>query len=237
MPPEKSHSINISNDEREIKRVRRSKAEARETYDRISTWYDLLEGHWEKMARVLGLQKLAVNENEVVLEIGFGTGQSILALAKSVGKSGRVYGIDLSARMLLLTQTRVRDAGLSERVTLMHGDAEHLPFAPEFLDALFLSFTLELFDTPEIPVVLSECQRVLRPDGRICLVSLSKTVEGSNWMCKLYEGGHERFPRFLDCRPIYVKNALEVAGFQIRDATLISLWGLPVEIVLASKYK
>jgi ubiquinone/menaquinone biosynthesis C-methylase UbiE len=222
----------MSSGKLEISRVRRSKAEAQETYDRISRWYDLLEGIWEKKARDVGLQKLDVKEGEIVLEVGFGTGHGIRALAQAVGESGRVYGIDLSHRMVHITQARVNEVGLSERVKLMRGDAEYLPFEAECFDAIFMSFTLELFDTPEIPKVLSECHRVLRSGGRICVVSLSK-LGGSNWMKELYEWGHRRFPKFLDCRPIYVQTALIDAGFQILDATSMSLFGLPVEIVLA----
>ncbi|HUV80278.1 MAG TPA: methyltransferase domain-containing protein [Candidatus Bathyarchaeia archaeon] len=226
----------MSNGKPEISRVRRTKAEAQETYDRISGWYDLLEGIWEKKSRDVGLQKLGVKAGGIVLEVGFGMGHGILALAQSVGESGMVYGIDLSPRMLNITQARVNKMNLSERVKLVRGDAVYLPFDAEFFDAIFMSFTLELFDTPEIPKVLAECKRVLRHSGRICAVSISKTG-GSNWMRHLYEWGHRKFPKFLDCRPIYVQNALEDAGFQILDSTLMSLLGLPVEIVLARKLK
>jgi ubiquinone/menaquinone biosynthesis C-methylase UbiE len=220
--------------EPEIGRVTRSKAEAQATYDKISRWYDLLEGMWEKRAREAALQKLGVRAGERVLEIGFGPGHDLVALAQSVGETGKVYGIDLSPQMLSIAQSRVSDAGLTSRVDLRCGDAVRLPFDTDLFDAVFMSFALELFDTPEIPQVLGECRRVLRRDGRICIVSLSKSGR-ANWMRDLYEWGHERFPRLLDCRPIYVEKALRDAGFQILDATLVSLWGLPAESVLGSK--
>lgn len=220
--------------EPEISRVTRSKAEAQAMYDRISRWYDLLEGVWEKRSRDIGLKKLGVKEGEIVLEIGFGTGHGILILAQAVGRSGRVYGIDLSPRMLDITRARVIKMGLSEEVELKCGDAVELPFKGAFFSAIFMSFTLELFDTPEIPKVLHECERVLRNGGRICVVSLSKEGK-SGWMRKLYEWGHRKMPKPLDCRPIFVQKALEDAGFQILDATLMSLLKLPVEIVLARK--
>lgn len=222
------------NENFDIGRVTRTRAEAQATYDRISKWYDLLEGRWERKLKDVGLRKLGVHEGEVVLEIGFGTGYGMLALARSVGATGRVYGIDLSPKMIEITRERVGKNGLESRVEFIQGDALQLPFQTDFFDAAFMSFVLELFDTPEIPKVLRECLRVLRVSGRICVVSLSK-MGGPSRMRRLYEWGHRVFPRILDCRPIYVERALREAGFAVSDATIGSVAGLPVEVVLATK--
>lgn len=215
-----------------ISRVTRSKEEAKAIYDKIARWYDILEGVWEKKAKEASLIKLGVKEGEKVLEIGFGTGHSIVAMAHQVGESGRVYGIDISSRMFQITRALLKTTDLTKRVELVLGDATKLPYETRFFDAVFMSFTLELFDTPEIPVVLGECKRVLRNDGRICIVSLSGTGASSK-MRDLYEWGHKKFPRFLDCRPIFVKEALEKAGFRCLDASTASVFWLPVEIVVA----
>jgi demethylmenaquinone methyltransferase/2-methoxy-6-polyprenyl-1,4-benzoquinol methylase len=215
-----------------IQRVTRTKAEAQATYDRISRWYTLMEGIWEKGARDLGLSKLAAEAGETVLEIGFGPGQDLLTLAKAVGCDGKTFGIDLASQMVRATQAKAAKAGLANQLALTRGDAVYLPFKDVAFDAIFLSFTLELFDTPDIPEVLAQCRRVLRrADGRICVVSLSR-VGPPNRMRQLYEWGHERFPNLLDCRPIFVQAALEKAGFQTIDVALTSVYGLPVEIVL-----
>ena len=224
----------MRNDDPVISRVTRTRAETRALYDRLSRWYDPLEGYWEGKPKQVGLQKLGVQCGEVALEIGFGTGHGILALAQAVGKSGEVYGIDLAPRMLALTQSRVNQKGLAARVVLKNADATMLPFDADFFDAVFMSFLLELFDTPEIPQVLSECRRVLKAGGRLCVVSLSKTGRAT-WVRNLYEWGHEKFPSILDCRPIFVQRTLEAAGLQTREATRMSLWGLPVEIIVGSK--
>ncbi len=218
----------------DIARVTRSKQQARTTYDRLSRWYDLLAGRDERRFLELGLQKLAVQEGETALEIGFGTGHGILSLAQAVGGRGGVYGIDLSLGMLDITRSRVARAGLSDRVDLRLGDAVSLPFGASSLDAVLLSFTLELFDTPEIPVVLRECRRVLRPAGRIAVVAMSRRGE-TGWMLRLYEWAHRKWPSYLDCRPIDVQEALQGTGFALAESTLSVTYGLPVEIVLARK--
>jgi ubiquinone/menaquinone biosynthesis C-methylase UbiE len=203
-------------------------------YDRLSRWYDLLASGSEKKFTKLGLRQLNVQPGESVLEIGSGTGHALLALAAAVGGAGRVYGLDLSAGMLDVTRQRVRQAGLSARAALQQGDAVALPGASNSFDAILMSFTLELFDTPDLPVVLAECRRVLRPDGRMGVVALAKK-EKIGLMVRLYEWAHRQFPHYIDCRPIWVQSALVKANFQILNVTALSMWGLPVEIVLAKK--
>jgi ubiquinone/menaquinone biosynthesis C-methylase UbiE len=224
----------MADTEGRISRVRRAKAEAKAAYDKMSRWYDVLAGPSEKEFVRLGLEKLAMAKGEVVLEIGFGTGHALVALAQTVGSSGKVYGIDISEGMLNVAQEKLKAAGLEERVELRLGDAVHLPFEDHRFDGVLMSFTLELFDTPEIPVVLAECRRVLRGGGRLAVVAMSK--EGDRGlMLRLYEWAHRRFPKYVDCRPIFVQQAVEEAGFQILDVTARSMWGLPVEIVTARK--
>ncbi len=216
----------------EISRVTRTKEEAGETYNKLSKWYDLLAGYWERKPRDIGLRMLGVKEGEKVLEIGFGTGRAIISLAESVGNSGRVYGIDISSGMHEVAGSAIMKADLSERVEFICGDAIELSFETNFFDAIFMSFTLELFDTPEIPIVLQECNRVLKKNGRICVVAMSKRGK-AGLMMKIYEWAHEKFPKYIDCRPIFVEEALKNAGCKIISIKKMSLWRLPVEIVLA----
>jgi demethylmenaquinone methyltransferase/2-methoxy-6-polyprenyl-1,4-benzoquinol methylase len=205
---------------------------ARINYDRMSRFYDLFAGTSERRFTGIGLHMLAAQDGESVLEIGFGTGHSLVALTQAVGGSGKVTGVDISKGMLRLTQSRLKQSGFAEQVDLRLGDAAYLPFNTAGFDAVFASFTLELFDLPEIPVVLKECHRVLRPEGRIGVVALAKT---DGMAVRIYEWAHAKFPDFIDCRPIYVHKVIEAAGFRITEIVERSMWGLPVKIVIAHK--
>ena len=215
-------------------RVCRSKEQARESYDKISKFYDFLIGIFERKYRNMALDRLCIDEGETLLEVGFGTGHCLRKIAKLVGKTGRAYGIDISPGMLEVTKKRLEKAKLIDRVELHCGDAMEMPFNDDKFDAVFSSFTLELFDTPEIPMVLNEIKRVLKPDGRFGLISMSKEDGDSN-MIKLYEWIHKKIPEYADCRPIYVAKSLKDNGFRIKKEERVRMFGLPAEIVIAEK--
>jgi demethylmenaquinone methyltransferase/2-methoxy-6-polyprenyl-1,4-benzoquinol methylase len=218
-----------------VSRVNRSKEEARVSYNRLSRWYDMIAGSTEQKYRDWGLEKLLAQPGEQILEIGFGTGHCLVSLAKAVGANGRVIGLDISDGMLAIAKERLEQEGLNDSVDLHLGDAASLDFIPaNSLDGVFMSFTLELFDNPEIPRVLLECHRILKPGGRLAVVSMTKG-NPPGLPVRIYEWFHEHMPNYADCRPIFARQALEQNGFVIRDVSTSSMWGLPVEIVLGTK--
>jgi demethylmenaquinone methyltransferase/2-methoxy-6-polyprenyl-1,4-benzoquinol methylase len=219
--------------ETDILRVLTTRHETRAFYDKIAGVYDLLSEKSEQPIRRFGLERLEVRTGERVLEIGFGTGSSLLELAERVGLKGKVFGVDLADKMTEVARRKLKDHDLLDRVQLIGADASSLPFMSESIDAIFMSFTLELFDTPEIPAVLGECKRVLRPGGRMVVVSITKKGRAGA-MRQIFEWTHEHFPNFLDCRPIFVQQELLAAGFEIKSADVKSMW-VPVAIVLGCK--
>jgi ubiquinone/menaquinone biosynthesis C-methylase UbiE len=203
--------------------------DTRQNYDRLSSWYDLFSTSERRLSEG-SLRLLAIQPGEKVLEIGFGTGHALIELARAGAGGASIYGIDLSPGMYEVASRRVQNAGMTGQISLQLGDATRLPFSNHQFQAAFMGFTLELFSPKEIPVVLAECQRVLQPGGRIGIVSLAKqdsrTVE-------IYEWFHLRFPKVIDCHPIFVSKVIEVAGFEDIQTVEKKLWGLPVETVVA----
>ena len=218
----------------QVSRVRRSKDDAEKYYDRISAVYDWLGGIFERKPAEKALSYLEIENGEIVLEIGFGTGHCLQRIALSVGETGKAYGIDISDRMLHVTRKKLEKAALMDRVELYRGDASKLPFVDETFDAVFMSFTLELFDTPEIPQLLNEVKRVLKAGGRLGVTSLSRT-KGNSIALRIYEWIHRKWPKYVDCRPIYLEQFLRKAGYTIQSKDMDNLLVLPLEIVVAIK--
>ncbi len=219
---------------KDISRVHRSKEEAKKFYDHISGSYDWLGGIFERRPAEKALNYLKIQSGETVLEIGFGTGYCLQRIARSVGNSGKAYGIDISEGMVQRVRERLNKASLLDRVELYRGDAARLPFDNETFNAVFISFTLELFDNPEISTVLGEVGRVLKPGGRLGVVSLSKTNVDSPPV-RIYEWIHSKWPQYVDCRPIYLDESIQKAGYKMIMRETARLLLLPIEIVVAIK--
>lgn len=223
----------IDSQNEQVLRVFQTKDETKAFYNKIAGVYDLLSDRAEKPVRLKGLELLAAAPGEQILEIGCGTGHCLAAIAKAVQDHGYAIGVDLSEKMISIAQKTLQKENLLNRAEFHCGDAIHLPYNSESTDGIFMVFTLELFDTPEIPLVLNECKRVLRPEGRIVVAGISK--EGKQGvLIHAFEWTHRHFPNLMDCRPIYVRQVLEDAGFTIKKSIKKQMW-IPTEIVLAMK--
>jgi SAM-dependent methyltransferase len=110
-----------------------------------------------------------------VLEVGFGPGIAIAAMASRVPR-GRVYGIDHSAVMVAQASRRNRAAIRAGRVHLMHASVDRLPSFDEPLDTIFAVNSAQFW--PEPAERLRDLKRLLRPGGRIALV-LQPRVSGA----------------------------------------------------------
>ena len=218
----------------EKKEILKVKGEIKETYAKLSKIYAALEGRFEKNLRKRGLEFLDVQEGETVLEIGFGTGYTLVEIAKAIGETGKAYGIDITPEMVKLAKERLEREGLAGRVDLSGGDGRNMPYNDNMFDAVYMASTLELFDTPDIPEVLKETKRVLKPRGRLGLVSMCREGHENSKFTRFYEWAHRTFPKYASCRPIYIEQSLRDAGYEIIKRDEVMLAGLcPMKIVVA----
>jgi ubiquinone/menaquinone biosynthesis C-methylase UbiE len=96
-----------------------------------------------------------------VLEIGCGGGAGVEVILRQFG-AARVFGIDLDPVQIERANKRLKNEA-PERVTLVQGDAEQLPFANSSFDAVFDFGALH--HVPDWQRSIAEIRRVLKPGG------------------------------------------------------------------------
>lgn len=216
------------------KHMLRVQADPKRVYAKLSSIYAFIEERVERRIREKGLELLNAQIGQKVLEVGFGTGCTLVKMARHTGEEGEIYGIDVTFEMVERARKRIKEEKLGEKVRLSQADARSLPYRSDIFDAVYMAFTLELFDTPDIMGVLKESKRVLKPTGKLVVVSIPKGGYEKSLVLRLYETLHKIFPRYATCRPIYLENFIREAGYRIVKTDKIMIAGLfPMKVVVA----
>jgi demethylmenaquinone methyltransferase/2-methoxy-6-polyprenyl-1,4-benzoquinol methylase len=130
------------------------------TYDR---WSRLLSLGQDPRWRRFLVSRIEAGPGDEVLDVATGTAAVAIELARRTGC--RVVGLDQSVEMLAAGRQRVETAGLADRIQLVEGSAEQLPFEDGSFDALTFTYLLRYVEEPE--AALRELARVVRPGGRV----------------------------------------------------------------------
>jgi demethylmenaquinone methyltransferase/2-methoxy-6-polyprenyl-1,4-benzoquinol methylase len=109
---------------------------------------------------------------ERVLDVCCGTAELTIRIASRVAPDGRVVGLDFTEEMLAIGRRKVAVAPHGALIELAMGDAMDLPFPDGTFDAATIGFALR--NVADIPRVLAEMTRVVRPGGRVISLELSK---------------------------------------------------------------
>lgn len=146
----------------------------RRTFNSIAAQYDFINrlmslGLLDRWHRVF-LEETGLMPGQKALDVCCGTGDLAIAMARCVGPGGAVVGIDFSTAMLSVARKKLNVLGLSERVTLIEGDAMEMPFPDDDFDCVSIGFALRnVFD---VEAVLREMRRVVRPGGTVVSLEL-----------------------------------------------------------------
>jgi SAM-dependent methyltransferase len=112
------------------------------------------------------LAAAAPKPGEHVLDIGCGTGTTLLRLAEAVGPSGHALGVDISEQQLALARRRIAEAG-AVQISVVLDDAATYPFPAAAFDLAFTRFGVMFFADPV--AAFSNVRRALKPGGRLLL--------------------------------------------------------------------
>lgn len=147
-----------------------------ETFEQIARVYDpmnriLTFGQWDGWQRAFD-RFTPVAPGMRILDVGCGTGDLTLRLARRVGPEGHVAGVDLSPAMLAVAEEKLQRAGMRARAELMVGNALHLPFPDGTFDGATAGFVLR--NVADLDGAMREILRVLRPGGFFVSLDVSK---------------------------------------------------------------
>lgn len=133
------------------------------TYDRYAR---LLSFGQDPRWRRFLVARVDVGPGDTVLDVATGTAAVAIELVRRTGC--RVVGLDRSAEMLDAGRRRIESRGLQDRIELVQGNAERLPFEDESFDGLTFTYLLRYVDDPA--ATMRELTRVVRPGGPIAML-------------------------------------------------------------------
>jgi len=130
----------------------------------------------DKRWRRLASQTCLENRPQAVLDLGCGTDDLTINIARLSEKHTEIVGLDYSQPMLEKAQKKAAKAGLANIIRFIPGDAASLPFPDDHFDCVGISFAFRnlTYKNPLASAHLAEVKRVLKPGGRYVIVESSQ---------------------------------------------------------------
>lgn len=133
-------------------------------YEKLASSYDLIFGPTLHPGRLVALDRMGIQPNDRILEVGVGTGIN----ASLYPKNCSITGIDLSTSMLEKAREKVAKEGL-RHVRLFEMDAANMTFPDDSFDIVYAPYLISV--VPDPVKVVTEMRRVCRPGGKIIVLN------------------------------------------------------------------
>src|SRR5258708_14970723 len=208
--------------------------QAQAFYNRMGAKQDW-QAFYEKRATRDLIAHASFETAQAVFEFGCGTGafaERLLAL--HLEPSARYVAVDSSTTMIRLAQARL--ARFGSRVTVEQTDGSlQFEAASSSYDRFVSTYVADLLSASDITALLAEAHRLLMPEGRLCLVSLT---HGTRWLSRLltglWTGIHRLTPTLVGgCRPLDLGVLLPASIFHLEYVHVGTAFGIPSEVIVA----
>jgi ubiquinone/menaquinone biosynthesis C-methylase UbiE len=211
-----------------------TRQQAREFYDRLGARRDGHPFYARRAIRRL-VEHGEFESASSVVEFGCGAGALAAQLMEHVLPTYATYtAFDLSETMVQNTRRRLVTFGA--RVTITQTDGRpRIPLPPRCCDRFVSTYVLDLLPGPDIAKLLSQAWTLLRPDGLLCLTSLTfGRTPMSKLAIAIWQRVHARWPEKVGgSRPIALSSYLGPASWKIVHSSTSVSRGVPSEIVIA----
>ncbi len=211
--------------------------------DRIKAYYDWFgarqdsQSFYEDAPVAAMVARSDLSEAERVFEFGCGTGRLARDLLENhLSPTATYVGCDLSSTMVRLAEARLRPFGDRARI-VQSTDSISFPEPDASVDRVISTYVFDLLSESDMHRVLDEARRVLRPGGRIGLVSLTEgTTLPSRVVSSMWSAIFRHWPSLVGgCRPIRLGPLLESGGWTIVHREVIVRFGVPSEVWVAAR--
>lgn len=150
------------------------KEQVRDMFDNIAPTYDrlnhILSINIDRLWRRRVVRIVRRLHPGHILDVATGTGDLAIAMARKITDC-KIHGVDLSEQMLAIAREKVAARGMSERISLSVGDAEHLDVADGSVDVATVAFGVRNFENLEQG--LREMHRTIKEGGTIVILEFS----------------------------------------------------------------
>jgi len=152
--------------------------------DQVAKMFDNISENYDGLNRVISFgidvkwrkKVIAIvgkNNPKQLLDIATGTGD--LALMMAGLQPDKIIGLDISEGMLAVGKQKIAAANLSEKIEMIVGDSEEMPFKDNTFDAITVSFGVRNF--ANLDKGLTEIHRVLKPGGTFVVLETSNPTK------------------------------------------------------------
>lgn len=213
------------------------------THRQATTFYNRMgaKQDWQAFYEAHATRELIAHASfktaQAVFEFGCGTGSFAgLMLAHHLPPQATYLAVDSSTTMVRLARSRL--ARFGDRITIRQTDGSlRFPEVSGPFDRFVSNYVLDLLSVPDIMQLLAEAHRLLATGGRLCLVSLT---HGATPLAQLvtwiWTRLHALDPRLVGgCRPLELRDYLPGTGFHPDYTQVVTRFGIPSEVVVASK--
>ena len=138
-------------------------------YDQLNDWLSLGQHRiWKEMV----IKWSGASPGDTCLDLCCGSGDIALGLARRVGASGQVYGVDFSCNLLETAKQRAQKQYPQPPITWIEADVLSLPFDNNQFDAATMGYGLR--NVTDIPASLKELYRVLKPGAKAAILDFHR---------------------------------------------------------------